>query len=61
MNLEQVAPKAIRSNFKLKDIHTSTNPRMVLKEIFELMEEYGPVWYTEELHDRVKAALSDYK
>jgi hypothetical protein len=60
LNLEQAAPKAVRSNFKLKDISLSTNPRIVLKEIFELLEEYGPMWYTEELHDRAKAALSNY-
>jgi hypothetical protein len=33
-------------------------PRAVLKELFELLEEYAPTWYTEELHDRAKGALS---
>jgi hypothetical protein len=27
-------------------------------EIYELLEEYAPPWYTEEHHERVKAALS---
>lgn len=60
MNLQRAT--AIPGAFKVKDtrIPVSTNPREVLKEVFQLMEEYGPVWYTEELHDRVKTALSDY-
>jgi hypothetical protein len=33
-------------------------PKAVLQELFELLEEYAPVWYTEELHDRAKAALA---
>lgn len=61
MNLEHaIAPKVVRRSFKLKDVSTSTNPKVVLKEILELLDEYGPVWYTEELHDRIKTALSDY-
>ncbi len=34
-----------------------TSPKEVLKEICELLEEFGPVWYTEELHRRATAAL----
>ena len=30
----------------------------VLTEIYELLEEYAPPWYTEEHHERVKAVLS---
>jgi hypothetical protein len=33
------------------------NPAEVLKELFELLEEYGPGWYTEDLHDRAVAAM----
>jgi hypothetical protein len=29
----------------------------VLQDIFELLEEFGPVWYTEELHTRAVRAL----
>jgi len=61
LNIEQATAKAIRNSFKVKNTSTSTNPKVVLKEIFELLEEYGPIWYTEELHDRVKAALSNYQ
>ena len=30
----------------------------VCTEIYELLEEYAPPWYTEEHHERVKAALA---
>jgi hypothetical protein len=33
------------------------NPAKVLAELFELLEEYGPSWYTEEHHNRAIAAL----
>jgi hypothetical protein len=29
----------------------------VLKELFELLEDYAPTWYTEEHHNRAVAAL----
>jgi hypothetical protein len=61
LNLEQATAKVVRNNFKVKKAGTSINPKVVLKEIFELLEEYGPIWYTEELHDRAKAALSNYQ
>jgi hypothetical protein len=31
--------------------------RTVLEEVFEILEDYAPVWYTEEQHDRILAAL----
>jgi hypothetical protein len=36
-------------------------PLAVLKELFDLLEEYGPVWYTQELYERIQAALSNYQ
>ncbi len=33
------------------------NPATVLRELFELLEDYSPVWYTEENHYRAVAAL----
>ena len=56
LNLER-APKPVRSSFSLQDTSLSPNPRMILKELFELLEEYGPTWYTEELHHRARTAL----
>jgi hypothetical protein len=29
----------------------------VLEELFLLLEEYAPAWYTERLHNRVRSAL----
>ena len=31
--------------------------REVLEELFQLLEGYAPVWYTEEHHNRAVAAL----
>ena len=31
--------------------------REVLEEVYELLEDYGPTFYTEELHNRIVAAL----
>ena len=33
----------------------------VFEELFELLEEYAPVWYSEELHYRAEAALRHLK
>ena len=33
--------------------------RMALEEVFELLEDYAPIWYTEGLHDRIVAALGN--
>jgi len=35
-----------------------TTPAAVLQELFELLEDYSPVWYTQENHDRAIAALT---
>ncbi len=39
----------------------SATPLAVLKELFDLLEEYAPVWYTQELYERIQAALSNYQ
>lgn len=33
------------------------NPATVLLELFELLEDYSPVWYTDDNHHRAVAAL----
>ena len=33
--------------------------REVLEELFQLLEEYAPMWYTEQHHNRAVAALQD--
>lgn len=35
----------------------SPEPKVVLKELFELLEDYAPGWYTEDQHNRAVAAL----
>ena len=35
----------------------SVSSSEVLAELVELLEEYAPSWYTEELHNRAMAAL----
>ncbi len=34
------------------------DPATVLRELFELLEDYSPIWYTEQHHDRAVAALN---
>lgn len=29
-----------------------------LRELYALLEDYSPMWYTQEVHDRASAALS---
>ena len=38
---------------------TSPEALSVLREVFELLEDYAPIWYTEELHNRLAAALGE--
>jgi hypothetical protein len=38
---------------------TSATPERVFEEIFNLLKAYGPVWYTQELHNRAVAALHE--
>jgi hypothetical protein len=42
--------------------HNNDDPKpitavAVLQELFELLEDYGPIWYTQENHDRAVVAL----
>ncbi len=36
---------------------TAPSVRMALEEVFELLEDYAPLWYTQEHHDRILSAL----
>jgi hypothetical protein len=60
--------KTIR--FEVEEVHGATTPvrmegyRMervtplvALKELFELLEDYSPMWYTEETRERAMSAL----
>jgi hypothetical protein len=41
------------------DKHRPASTQTVLRELYELLEDYAPAWYTEEHHTRVAAALGD--
>ena len=45
--------------FKSMDVRMSSSSHAVLRELFELLEDYAPAWYTEEHHERVVAALGE--
>ncbi len=38
---------------------SAPTPLAVLEELFLLLEDYAPAWYTEEHHNRAVAALLD--
>ena len=40
-----------------EDAERVPSAREVLEELFQLLEDYAPVWYTEEHHNRAVAAL----
>ncbi len=45
-----------RGSSRLKQ-QQAVDPKAVLAELFELLEDYGPGWYTEVHHNRAVAAL----
>jgi hypothetical protein len=46
----KVAPDPVKST-------EASNARIVLEELFALLEDYAPVWYEQKHHDRAIAAL----
>ena len=38
-------------------IKTETRLYAALKSLFDLLENYGPIWYTKHHHDKAKIAL----
>ena len=55
---ELVSPTTRLASVRMREPSQSEKPRAVLAELFELVEEYGPLWYTEDLHNRAVSALS---
>ena len=41
------------------DQHGTPTIQSALRELFELLEDYAPTWYTEEHHNRAIAALGE--
>ncbi len=39
---------------------TYVHPMVALRELYELLEAYGPMWYTRETRALVQAALREY-
>jgi len=59
MGLEQLrTATTVRASMGSRNERTPLNAFAVLQEMFELLEEYSPIWYTEELHNRAKAILA---
>jgi hypothetical protein len=62
LEVTDVAANVAANNFaKFVPARRSADAREVLEEVFELLEDYGPVFYTEELHNRIVAALMPAK
>jgi len=38
---------------------SAPDSKSVLRELFELLEDYAPTWYTEEHHNRLAGALGE--
>ncbi len=60
MNTYQIVEgsTARTSEFQVPSVdRRAVSPRVVLEELFELLEDYAPTWYTEEHHNRAVAAL----
>ena len=54
--MQMSAQSAVRANtFRGQQV----DPLAVLRECFELLEDYAPIWYTEELHNRAASALGE--
>jgi hypothetical protein len=39
--------------------NASAEALAILRELFQLLEDYAPTWYSEELHNRAAAALGE--
>ena len=55
--VELESPNSISKMYSRDDRPPKVDPETVLSELFELLEEYAPVWYQHDHHDRAVAAL----
>ena len=59
MGLHQMrTATTVRASVAALNERTSLTAHTVLQEMFELLEEYAPAWYSEDLHNRAKAILA---
>ncbi len=49
--------KAEIASFETLQQVQQASPAVVLRELFELLEDYSPVWYSEEVHNRAISVL----
>ena len=57
MSRKRATADVARERTQPPQMRRAPTPLVVLKEVFDLLEEYGPVWYTEQIHNRIKAVL----
>ena len=58
MKIEQLdRAELLNSDDGHPELQRIPTAREVLAELFELLEDYAPTWYTEEHHNRAVAAL----
>lgn len=59
MNTYQIEKASARQNGLVGPVvdRRVVTPKEVLEELFELLEDYAPTWYTEDHHNRAVAAL----
>ena len=50
-------PRRARNSLLKTAIRNETRLYAALKSLFDLLENYGPVWYTKHHHDKAKTAL----
>ena len=41
----------------IEEYERGVSPMVALRELYELLEAYSPMWYTQEAHDLARAAL----
>ena len=51
VNVAEVAPA--------KGPQRTVRPAVALRALYELLEDYAPMWYTQEAHDLASAALGE--
>ena len=58
MKRKRVTEEAGNGSPKAASQHSAPTPTVVLQELFDLLEDYAPMWYTEEIRNRALSALS---
>ena len=58
MKRKRATAEAVNGSPKRVQEGSAPTVTVVLQELFDLLEDYAPMWYTEEMHDRAVSALS---